>query len=71
MSSTHTVYLDSATAKWSELVEDAKREARRASGHKEWTLDSIDEYHREVGVYNDHGKRTGTTVEAKVIVRKA
>lgn len=72
---TVTVYLpikdNGRDIKWSSLVADAKREARTSTAHKDWELEYIDEYHREVPIYNDQGRKVGTEEEAKVIVRKA
>lgn len=76
MSNTVTVYLPikdekRRDIKWSDLVKEAMREARNRTAHKDWKLEMIDEYHREVPVYNDHGRKVGMEEEAKVVVRKA
>lgn len=68
---TYTAYLPTEGVKWSALVAEAKSEARHATAHNKWDLDYVDEYHREVGVYNDHGKKVGLEAQAKVVLRKA
>lgn len=70
MSTAQTVYV-SSEGRWSDIIKGAKKEATNRTAHGQWELESIDEYHREVGVYNNHGRKVGTELESKVVLHKA
>ena len=66
---TMEVFLPTTNVRWTDLVKDAKREATARSGHSNWELSYVDEYNREVANYNDQGRKTGTVLEAKVVLK--
>lgn len=67
---TVTVYLPTKNVKWSDLVSEAMREARRRTAHKDWELVMIDEYHDVEVDYDENGRQLPPYEVAKVVVKR-